>query len=251
MAPAPFAPAARVLAVLAALVLAACAPEPPPPDDIATRLDVPGYGQLQDGDILIPAVPPELLSDRNRRQLVAYRGTDTPGTIIVDPFARHLYFVLQHGLAMRYRIAVGREGLGFRGTATVGRKAEWPSWQPTARMLRRDPEMYGPYRAGLPGGLSNPLGARALYLYRGGRDTFFRIHGTNDITSIGLATSAGCIRLFNQDSIDLFQRVREGALVRVRTREESVAYEGPILVTSGDPFAEASLAAAAGGAPPG
>lgn len=251
MAVAPAAPVRRALALVAALALAACAPAPPPDDNIATRLDVPGYGQVQDGDILIPAVPSDLLSDRNRRQLVAYPGSDAPGTIIIDPYARHLYLVVERGLAMRYRIAVGREGLGFRGTATVGRKAEWPYWQPTSRMLARDPEMYGPYRAGLPGGLSNPLGARALYLYRGGRDSYYRIHGTNDIRSIGLATSAGCIRLFNQDILDLFARVRPGAAVRVRTREESIAFEGPILLTAGDPFAEASLAAADGGAPAG
>ncbi|MCC6306626.1 MAG: L,D-transpeptidase [Rhodobacteraceae bacterium] len=248
MARAPIQLALRALALLALALLAACAPEPPA-TDVATRLDVPGYGQVQDGEILIPAVPSDLLSDRNRRQLVAYRGSDGPGTIVIDPFARHLYLVLERGIAMRYRIAVGREGLGFRGTATVGRKEEWPYWQPTARMVARDPGMYGPYRGGLPGGLSNPLGARALYLYRGGRDSYYRIHGTNDIRSIGLATSAGCIRLFNQDILDLYGRVRPGAPVRVRTREESIVLEGPILITAGDPFAEASIAAATGTAP--
>lgn len=243
----PPARAAGRLAALALLLLAACAAPraEEPADEPVARAEVAGYGPIQDGDILIPAVPPELLTEANRRRLVGYMGDDRPGTIVIDPYARFLYLVMEHGLAMRYRIAVGRQGLGFRGSAVVGRKAEWPFWQPTARMLARDPEMYGPYRNGLPGGLINPLGARALYLYRGNRDTMFRIHGTNDITSIGLATSAGCIRLFNQDAIDLYDRVRIGALVRVRTEAESLRYEGPILVTDGDPFAIASAAAAA------
>jgi lipoprotein-anchoring transpeptidase ErfK/SrfK len=98
----------------------------------------------------------------------------------------------------------------------------WPGWTPTANMIRTEPEVYGPFRAGIPGGLASPLGARALYLYRGGRDTRYRIHGTNDLESIGNATSAGCIRLFNQDIIDLFNRTPIGAEVVVRTYEESL-----------------------------
>jgi lipoprotein-anchoring transpeptidase ErfK/SrfK len=232
------------LSMLALGGLAACA-SPPPVEAVARAVVVPGYEEIPDGGFTIPAVPSELLAPFNRRQLVAYSDRDAPGTIIVDPFARFLFLAKDYGLAMRYRIAVGRQGLGFRGTATVGRKAKWPRWQPTARMLARDPEMYGPYRAGLPGGLINPLGARALYLYRGNTDTMFRIHGTNDITSIGLATSAGCIRLFNQDILDLYERVRIGALVRVRTQAESLAHEGPIRPTDDDPFAAATAAAEA------
>ncbi len=234
----------RAALSMLALGLAACA-APPPVEVVARVAVVPGYEQVEDGAFTIPAVPTELLAPVNRRQLVGYRDDDAPGTIVIDPYARFLYLAMDYGLAMRYRIAVGRQGLGFRGTATVGRKAAWPFWQPTARMLARDPEMYGPYRAGLPGGLINPLGARALYLYRGKVDTMFRIHGTNDITSIGLATSAGCIRLFNQDILDLYERVRIGAPVRVRTRAESLAYEGPIRATEGDPFAVATAIAEA------
>jgi hypothetical protein len=124
---------------------------------------------------------------------------------------------------------VGREGLSFRGTGYIGRKAEWPNWQPTANMVRTRPDLYAEYAAGLPGGLDNPLGARAMYLYRNGRDTMFRIHGTIDNASIGRATSAGCIRLFNQDAIDLYNRIETGAFVRVRTQEESLALEGPYM----------------------
>ncbi len=129
-------------------------------------------------------------------------------------------------MATRYAIAVGREGLSFRGSGVVGRKAEWPSWQPTRNMIRTRPDLYADYAAGLPGGLDNPLGARALYLYRGGRDTLFRIHGTIDPASIGRATSAGCIRLFNQDAIHLYDNTAMGTPVHVRTYEESLAIEG-------------------------
>lgn len=187
------------------------------------------YGALQDGDFLIPAVHEGYLTGQNARIEVYYYGPDAPGTIVVDPFARLLYHIGEGGRAMRYGIAVGREGYGFRGDATVGRKAEWPAWTPTANMIRREPEVYGPVAGGLRGGLENPLGARALYLYRGGRDTMYRIHGTNNASTIGRATSAGCIRLFNQDIIDLYDRVQPGAFVHVRSREESLIAEDPMI----------------------
>jgi hypothetical protein len=137
--------------------------------------------------------------------------------------------VMEGGRAMRYAIAVGREGLAFRGGGVIGRKAEWPSWTPTANMIRTQPELYADFAGGLPGGLSNPLGARAMYLFRNGRDTYFRIHGTIQNASIGHATSAGCIRLFNQDAIDLYNRVTNGTQVKVRSLEESLALEGPFM----------------------
>jgi hypothetical protein len=119
--------------------------------------------------------------------------------------------------------------LSFRGNGVIGRRAEWPYWQPTANMVRTRPDLYAAYAGGLPGGLENPLGARALYLYRGGRDSMFRIHGTSDSASIGHATSAGCIRLFNQDIIDLYNKVPGGTFVKVRTEAESLALEGPMM----------------------
>ena len=113
-------------------------------------------------------------------------------------------------------VGVGREeALQFKGQATIGRKAEWPTWTPTANMIRRDPARYADYARGLPGGLENPLGARALYLYRGGSDTHFRLHGTTEPYSIGTNVSSGCIRLMNQDIIDLYARVPVGAKVVV------------------------------------
>jgi lipoprotein-anchoring transpeptidase ErfK/SrfK len=215
---------ARIFAILALPLLAACAGNPKPD---ATPDVVPGYEGIQDGEFFIEAVPERFLAGGNQRAEVDFAGDEAPGTIVVDTYARKLYLVMEGGRAMRYPIAVGREGLSFRGTGVVGRKAEWPAWQPTANMVRTRPDLYAAYAGGLPGGLQNPLGARALYLYRGGRDTMFRIHGTSDAASVGYATSAGCIRLFNQDAIDLYNRVPNGTRVKVRTEVESLAAEGP------------------------
>lgn len=215
---------ARIAALLLLPFLAACASTPTQTD---TPKVVPGYEGFQDGEFFIQPVPEKYLFEGNRREEVAYTADDKPGTIVVDTFSRKLYYVLEGGRAIRYPIAVGREGLSFRGAGVIGRKAEWPSWQPTANMVRTRPDLYAAYAGGLPGGLINPLGARALYLYRGGRDTMFRIHGTVDNASIGHATSAGCIRLFNQDAIDLYGRVDNGTRVKVRSQEESLAVDGP------------------------
>ncbi len=182
-----------------------------------------------DAGYVIPAVDPKHLIEGNQKEVVPYTAGDAPGSIVVDVYARKLYWVHEDGTATRYAIAVGREGISFRGTGYVGRKAEWPSWTPTANMVRTRPDLYAEYAGGLPGGIDNPLGARALYLYRGGRDTMFRIHGTIDNASVGRATSAGCIRLFNQDAIDLFNKAPVGTKVRVRTLEESLAVEGPYM----------------------
>jgi lipoprotein-anchoring transpeptidase ErfK/SrfK len=185
-----------------------------------------GYEAVQDGEFLIPAVEGHLFYDGAAKARVPYNGSDDPGTIVVDTFARRLYLVEEGGMAMRYAIAVGREGISFKGSGVIGRKEEWPSWTPTANMVRTRPDLYAEYAGGLPGGLDNPLGARAMYLYRGGKDSKFRIHGTIENASIGHATSAGCIRLFNQDAIDLYDRIDTGARVKVRSLEESEELEG-------------------------
>lgn len=231
-------PVARAFALLSALALAACgAPGQGPGIDPATGVSsiapapevVARYQSVQDADVTIPAVEPGYLTGQNPRTEVYYTGPDAPGTIVVDPHARVLYYILDGGRAIRYGIAVGREGYGFSGDAIVGRKREWPNWTPTKNMIRRDPEIYGPLAGGMPGGLENPLGARALYLYRGGRDTYYRIHGTNNASTIGRATSAGCIRLFNQDILDLFARVEPGTHVHVRSAAESAIAEDPMV----------------------
>ena len=162
----------------------------------------------------LAALSPNEVKPELRRREVAYDGAYPAGTIVVDTPARRLYFVLGGGRAMRYGIGVGRAGLALRGNATIGRKAEWPTWTPTGNMMRREPR-YLRYAGGVPGGPNNPLGARALYLYRNGRDTMFRIHGTNQPQSIGGAVSSGCVRMLNHDVIDLYERVPVGARVVV------------------------------------
>ncbi|MCY1664131.1 L,D-transpeptidase [Rhizobium sp. SL86] len=161
-------------------------------------------------EVPIDKIKPEL-----RRTEVAYVSDHKPGTIVVDTPARRLYYVLGNGRAMRYGVGVGRAGLALSGSAYIGRKAEWPSWTPTANMIRRDPKKNLKYAGGMPGGPNNPLGARAMYLYRGGNDTHFRIHGTNQPDSIGHAMSSGCVRMMNHDVIDLYARVKVGDRVVV------------------------------------
>ena len=139
-----------------------------------------------------------------------------PGTIVVDTARRFLYHVGTGGYATRYGIGVGRQGLVFKGRAIIGRKAKWPTWTPTADMIERSPEQYAKYAKGLPGGPKNPLGARALYLFKNGRDTLYRIHGTNDPSSIGKAVSNGCIRMLNSHVERLYDGVALGAAVVVR-----------------------------------
>jgi lipoprotein-anchoring transpeptidase ErfK/SrfK len=216
------------------LGLAACAPTPQAPTSPNAATGV--YGARTDSGpngepIEINAVRPAYLTEENTRQRVAYNGSDAPGTIVVDPYARFLYLVKEGGQAERFGVAVGKAGKTFQGNATIRRKQAWPSWTPTANMVRTQPELYGPLKNGLGGGINNPLGSRALYLYQGSRDTMYRIHGTMDPSSIGKATSAGCIRLFNQDIMDLFDQIPMGTPVRVRTQSESIALEGPLVET--------------------
>ncbi|MCV9963493.1 L,D-transpeptidase [Pararhizobium sp. BT-229] len=173
------------------------------------------YASLPDERFPLPAVPLDKIKPELRRQEVAYATKYDPGTIVIDTPERRLYYVLGEGRAMRYGIGVGRNGYALAGSAYVGRKAEWPNWTPTDNMIRRDPDRNLRYAGGLPGGPNNPLGARAVYLYRGGNDTMFRIHGTNQPQSIGQAMSSGCVRMLNHDVVDLYERVTVGGRVIV------------------------------------
>ena len=145
------------------------------------------------------------------RQMVSDPTGQPAGAITVNTRARKLYLSLGGGRAMEYGIGVGRRGFEWRGVAHVGRKASWPGWTPPPEMLKRRPDL----PRHMNGGIDNPLGARALYLYRGGKDTMFRIHGTNEPDTIGQAVSSGCIRMMNADVIDLYQRVGTGTRVVV------------------------------------
>lgn len=173
------------------------------------------YGPLPYEQHPMPATDIRGVDRKFLRQQVNFNGAEPPGTVVVDTNNRFLYLVQEGGRAMRYGIGVGKEGLAWGGTATVGRKAAWPTWTPTSDMIAREPERNLPWKNGMPGGLGNPLGPRAMYLYDGGRDTMFRIHGTTEPRSIGTAVSSGCIRMFNQDVIDLYERVPVGTKVVV------------------------------------
>ncbi|BCM19664.1 L,D-transpeptidase [Mesorhizobium sp. J8] len=145
-------------------------------------------------------------------QDVSFSGYE-PGTIVIDTSARRLYLVESYSTARRYAIAVGREGLQFKGTVAVGDKQEWPRWIPTLDMQKREPKHYGQYKDGMPGGGENPLGARAIYLYDGKKDTHLRIHGTIAPQSIGTSASNGCFRMINEHVMDLYSRVKIGTKV--------------------------------------
>jgi lipoprotein-anchoring transpeptidase ErfK/SrfK len=183
----------------------------PPIDPLAAMVQASPYGPIENEPFAVRAldlnkVDPDLL-----RQQVAYAGPYAPGTVVVSIPERRLYLVQPGGSAIRYAVGVGRdEALNFRGSAVIGRKAEWPTWTPTASMIQHIPR-YKAYANGMPGGSDNPLGPRALYLFRDNQDTHFRLHGTTEPRSIGKAVSSGCIRLFNQDIIDLYNRVPVGA----------------------------------------
>ena len=146
-----------------------------------------------------------------RRAIVDFHRKELPGSIVVDSDNHYLYFVQDGGKAIRYGVTVGEEALAFSGVARVGNMAEWPKWTPTKDIHARIEGL----PAQVPGGVDNPLGARALYLYQGNRDTLFRIHGTNQPEYIGASISSGCIRMTNEDVIDLYTRVKPGALVVV------------------------------------
>jgi lipoprotein-anchoring transpeptidase ErfK/SrfK len=169
-------------------------------------------GWMDDEPFDVPLVDRSRMSPEFQRQTVAYTGSERPGTIVVDIDSRFLYLVQPGNQAIRYAIGVGRQGFSWRGAATVGRKGVWPAWSPTTTMVSLKPDLPRFRKAGL----DNPLGARALYLYQNGADTLFRIHGTNEPWSIGQAVSSGCVRMLNEDVVDLYERVPVGTTVLVR-----------------------------------
>ena len=173
------------------------------------------YGAVSDGGFITPPIDTTAVDPSMLRTEVAWHGKEKPGSIVVNVPERHLYLVEAGGKAIRYGVGVGRtEGTNFHGQAIIGRKEKWPHWTPTANMMAAIP-LYRHYAGGMNGGPDNPLGPRALYLYRDGHDTFFRLHGTTEPETIGHAVSSGCIRLFNQDIIDLYNRVPVGTHVTV------------------------------------
>jgi lipoprotein-anchoring transpeptidase ErfK/SrfK len=159
------------------------------------------------------AVAPEFMP-----QAVRIKPSFAPGRIVIVTALHFLYFITEQGKAIRYGIGVGKEGLAFQGDAVIQVKKEWPTWRPTDEMIERDPRHYGKFKDNedvQPGGPGNPLGARAMYLFQNGRDTYFRIHGTIEPASIGRSVSNGCIRMINEHVMDLYSRVPLGTVVQV------------------------------------
>jgi lipoprotein-anchoring transpeptidase ErfK/SrfK len=202
--------------------LAGLAPlEAPAPPEAGTEpvaampaFDPAHYAARADGERWLPAIDTTAFHPALLRNEVAYQTPHPPGTVIIDTQGPFLYFVEGAGRATRYGIAIGREGFGWTGEGVIARRAKWPRWTPPPEMIERDPTLEE-WRDGQPGGIGNPLGARALYIHFDGRDSGYRIHGTNHPTSIGYAASSGCFRMLNQDVIELYNRVPTGAKVIV------------------------------------
>ncbi|MER8407046.1 L,D-transpeptidase [Mesorhizobium sp. M1307] len=164
------------------------------------------YASLTDGGFNVPEVPYLKVKPEFRRQIVVDPTGEQPGTIVVHSQERLLYLVQPGGEAIRYGVGIGKDGFRWSGRANIQYGKEWPVWTPPPEMIARRPELVK-WQSGQPGGLDNPLGARALYIYQNGSDTGYRIHGSPEWWSIGQAMSSGCVRLINQDIIDLYSRV--------------------------------------------
>lgn len=179
------------------------------------------YASKSDSQFTVPAVPVEKVPTEFQRQTVAYETDQPVGTIIINPAAKHLYLVTGKNRAVRYGIAVGKAGFQWSGEALITGRKNWPTWTPPEEMIERKPEL-AKWEEGQPGGLENPLGARALYLTTNGVDYGYRIHGTPEWASIGKNASSGCIRMINQDVMDLFDRVPDGTKVIVLNADGSM-----------------------------
>ncbi|MTH97437.1 L,D-transpeptidase [Roseibium sp. RKSG952] len=195
--------------------------QPPLPDE---EFDYAlAYAELPDGEFTWPAINYQDFDQRYWRQVVDYRSGEKPGTIIVDPYNNYLYWTLSNKKALRYGIGVGRAGFAWSGDALIRVKREHPIWRPPREMIARKPSLERYWEKGYPAGLKNPLGARAMDLWQGSVDTLYRIHGTNDPSSIGKSVSSGCIRMWHQDAIDLFERVPLRTKVIVLTEDQATA----------------------------
>ena len=208
-----------VFGLLASLALAGCSTTSDTTE--VTRIETSkiftgSYGTVTDAGYALPAIPINRLDKKFHRQIVSYSTQEKPGTIVVNTRERFLYYILPGGKAVRYGIGVGKQGFSWSGEAFVAWKQAWPTWHPPKEMAERKPDVARYVEAGMGPGLNNPLGARAMYLFNEkGQDTLFRLHGTPEWSSIGTAASSGCIRLMNQDVIDLYNRVRPGRNAKV------------------------------------
>jgi lipoprotein-anchoring transpeptidase ErfK/SrfK len=190
------------------------------------------YGEVKDAAFTVPAVDYSQVDRAFLRKSVSYDTKEAPGTIVIDPANHFLYHVEGGGRATRYGVGVGRDGFRWAGEARIKSKQEWPDWYPPAEMLERRPDLNPGVNkqvvelqsgVGMHGGPANPLGARAMYLWQGNKDTYFRIHGTNEPFTIGTSHSSGCIRMINQDAMDLYQKTPVGTRVVVLPSPGAVA----------------------------
>ena len=165
------------------------------------------------GGTATAATQPYQIPPQHQARIVRIRSSFAPGEIHVDPGQFALYWTMPGQKAVRYPVGIGKPGLYVPGTFRIGRKAEWPRWTPTKTMIAREPHLYAKHAGGMPGGPGNPLGARALYLYSGNRDTLLRIHGTPQPHTMGTRQSNGCVRMINAHAIDLYDRVPSGTRV--------------------------------------
>ena len=179
------------------------------------------YAAVTEGKFSLPAIDMSTIDKKYWRKSVDFPTKYPVGTILVDTEQRLLYLIRPKGKAVRYGVGVGREGLALTGTTTIGAKIKWPHWSPTKDMMVRDPDIYGNMQKGLEPGVDNPLGARALYLFKDGKDSHFRIHGSHESWSIGKAMSSGCIMMLNQDVIDLYKHVSVGTKVIILNHDRS------------------------------
>lgn len=207
------------------LILPACtttenhSARPLPPEPKLDPFYVAMYRAMPEEDFPIPAVDLTRVDERFYRQLVDDPTGERPGSIVVDTRSYFLYLVRPDGKAMRYGVGLGREGFTWSGNGVVQWKRRWPTWTPPAEMIEREPELekYSAENGGFPPGLDNPLGARALYIFQNGKDTLYRLHGTAEYWTMGKAVSSGCVRLMNQDIIDLYNRVATPTPIMVRS----------------------------------
>lgn len=204
-----------LLAITVSAGLAACVPATTSAPVVVEQPEA-MYLATKDNGINIPAIDPAKVPDQFKRQVVDFPSEEAPGTVIINPATKHLYFITGNNKAIRYGIAVGAAGFQWSGEALVTNRRQWPTWTPPKEMIERKPEL-SKWEKGQPGGPTNPLGSRALYLTTNGVDYGYRIHGTPEWWSIGRNASSGCIRMINQDVIDLYNRVPDGAKVIVLT----------------------------------
>jgi lipoprotein-anchoring transpeptidase ErfK/SrfK len=176
------------------------------------------YAATTDEGFNLPAIPYRQIERRFYRQRIVDPTGERPGTVVVDTKPRFLYLVEQGGTAMRYGVSIGKDGFGWQGEGVIQWRKKWPRWTPPDEMVARQPKLtrYSIGNGGMAPGVDNPLGARALYIFQNGEDTLYRLHGNPDWRSIGKAQSSGCVRLINQDVIDLYNRVPEGARIVVK-----------------------------------